>query len=496
MDRQIRRLGAALLAMFLALFAQVNYLQVFAADELKNNPGNARRLIIAEYNVDRGDIRARDDKTILATSEPTSGDFKYQRTYPHGGLYAAITGFYMITGQRTALERSMNEYLSGDAEELIPTKFIDQIRGRDRRGAAVVTTIAPRLQQVAARELGERRGGVAAIDPQTGEIFALVSNPSYDPNALATLDQDAAVAAYDSLRPNDVDSPLHAAAADRLFPPGSTFKLVTAAAALENGIGPDVAFPNPPVLDIAQTDRDLRNFGDSHCLGGASEVTLFQALQVSCNVTFAQVGIEVGADALVSQAEAFGFNEDVPSRVPFAEGSAPLDEVDVSIPALAYSAIGQQSILANPLQMALIAGAIGNGGTMMEPNIVREVRAPSGRVLRRFGPSEYGRAMSGSNAQILTEMMKSVVASGTGTSAQIPGVEVAGKTGTAQLEEGANPHVWFTAFAPAADPQVAVAVIVLDGGEVGSEATGGAVAAPIARAVIEEALARGLGGGG
>ena len=488
MDRQIRRLGAALLVLFMALFVQVNYLQVFAADDLANHSGNAKRLLIAEYNVDRGDIRDRHDKVVLATSEPTTGDFKYARRYPHGPLYAAVTGYYMITGERGGLERSMNEYLSGRAEELVPSKFIDEIRGRDRRGASVVTTIDTRLQQVAAQALGSRRGGVAAVDPRTGEVLALVSNPSFDPNALATLDQDAAVRAYEGLRPNAVDSPLHPIASDRLFPPGSTFKVVTTAAALENGITPEDRFPNPPVLDLEQTDRQLHNFGDSHCLGGVSEITLAQALQVSCNVTFGELGLRIGAGPLVAQSERFGFNQDVPSDIPFAEGSAPIEEVDLSPPALAFSAIGQQSISANPLQMALVAGAVANGGTMMSPQVVREIRSPSGRILRSFGPSEFGEAMSRRNADLLTAMMVSVVRDGTATSAQIPGITVAGKTGTAQQGEGKNPHAWFVAFAPAEDPQIAVAVVVLDGGDLGSEATGGQVAAPIAKAVIQAQL--------
>ncbi|MCA1727293.1 MAG: penicillin-binding protein 2 [Actinobacteria bacterium] len=489
MDRQIRRLGAALLVLFLALFVQVNYLQVFAADKLANHPGNAKRLLIAEYKVDRGDIRARDDRTILAKSVPGPGDFRYQRQYPGRGLYGAITGYYSIVSGRSGLEQSMNEYLSGRAEELVPSKFLDEIRGRDRQGAAVVTTISARLQQVAAQALGDRRGGVAAIDPKTGEVLVLVSNPSYDPNPLASHDPGEARRAFEALEPRSAHTPLLSIAAQQLFPPGSTFKIVTAAAALENNIRPEDRFPNPPELDLPQTDETLENFGGEHCLGGAPEISLAQALQISCNVVFGEIGLRVGAEKLVEEAERFGFNRDVPSAINFAEGSIPAaEEFAQDLPGVAISAIGQKSVGANPLQMALVGGAVGNGGTMMEPQFVREIRAPSGRILRSFNPQTYGEALSADNAAALTEMMIAVVREGTATSAQIPGVEVAGKTGTAQIGEGRAPHAWFVAFAPARDPVIAIAVVVLDGGDLGNEATGGAVAAPIAKAVMEAAL--------
>jgi peptidoglycan glycosyltransferase len=265
MDRQIRRLGVALLVLFLALFAQVNYLQVFAADELANHTGNAKRLLIAEYNVDRGDIRARDDRTILARSVPTEGEFKYQRQYPHGDLYAAITGYYSIVSGRSGLEQSMNEYLSGRAEELVPSKFVDEIRGRDRRGAAVVTTIDPALQKVARAALGSRLGGVAAIDPKTGEVLALVSNPSYDPNPLASHDPRIARSSFESLDPDSGRTPLLSIASQQLFPPGSTFKIVTTAAALENGRRPDTTYPNPSELDLPQTDSCASAIGPHSC---------------------------------------------------------------------------------------------------------------------------------------------------------------------------------------------------------------------------------------
>jgi penicillin-binding protein A len=485
-DRHIRRLGLVFLLLFVVLFAQVNYIQVFAAKRLSENPAN-QRLLLQEYDTERGAILGRDGRTVLANSRPTGGRLKYQRTYPDGPLYADVTGYYSVVFGRTDLEASQNSYLSGRAPELLPQKLVDQILGRDPRGGSVITTIDPQLQQVAAEALGGQKGAVAAIDPRTGEVLALVANPTYDPNDLALHNLRRVRRNWRELQ-EDSSKPMLSNANRELFPPGSTFKIVTAAAALENGMKPDTEFDNPASLDLPQTDLVLRNFGGQHCAGGASSITLAQALEISCNVTFAEIGLELGADALVEQAERFGLNQDIPLEIPFSSGRLPPDSVGPDrLPAVAFSAIGQQSVLANPLHMALIAGTIANGGVQMEPHIVREIRDPSGRVIATTRPQEFGRPISPETSSALTEMMLSVVDSGTGTAAQIPGVRVAGKTGTAQTAQG-SPHAWFVAFAPADQPRIAVAVVVLNGGDLGSEATGGRVAAPMAKAVIEAAL--------
>ena len=493
MDRLIRRLGGAMLALFVLLLAQVTYIQVVASQRLADNPANATRQLIAEYRVDRGKIVAADGRTELALSRKSPGELKYQRHYPQGSLYADLTGYYSIIFGRSELEQSYNSYLSGDAPELIPQTLIDQVLGRPKRGATVVTTIDPAIQRAAAQALGNLPGGVVAIDPHTGDVKAIVANPSYDPNELASQDPKQVRAAWDRLT-SDPDKPLLSRAIDELYPPGSTFKLVTAAAALENGFGPGSTWPNPPVLDLPQTTATLENFGGEHCLGGASQLTLAQALTVSCNVVFGQVGLRLGAAKLAAQAHAFGFATDsssgaVPFDIPFQEGVFP----DASyfadrLPAVALSAIGQDNVAANPMQMALVASAIANGGSEMRPRLVSEIRDSSGQVVKTFAPEVFGQPISSQTAIQLTQMMVSVVQSGTGTVAQIPGIEVAGKTGTAQHGEGLAPHAWFVSFAPAQNPKIAVAVIVLDGGSLGSDATGGVVAAPIAKAVMQELL--------
>lgn len=487
MDGQIRKLAMGFLLLFGALALNLNYIQVIRADDLANNPAN-KRLLIQEYDVDRGEIVASDRQTVLAMSEATDDDLKYLRVYPEGELYGHLTGFYSFIFSRTELEQSYNDYLSGRADELLPQRLVDEILGRDQKGANVVTTLDADLQRIAAQGLGGREGAVAAINPRTGEVLALVSNPTYDPNPLSSHDPQQIRRTYRSLDPDAPDSPLVSRATDTFFPPGSTFKVVTAAAALEDGMTPEDTIPNPPQLDLPQTDLDLENFGGSQCPGG-SEITLASALQVSCNVAFAGLGLELGADKLVDQAHRFGFSEDIPFDIPFVAGQIPdVEAFQEDLPAVAQSAIGQRDVATNVLHMALVAGAIGNDGIMMVPRLVSEIRDSKGRVIRQIGPEEFGQPLSSENASTLTQMMVSVVDGGTATAAQIPGVSVAGKTGTAQTAEGEPPHAWFLSFAPAEDPEIAVAVVVLNGGDLGSEATGGALSAPIAQQVMEAAL--------
>jgi penicillin-binding protein A len=496
MDRQIKTLGVALLVMFLIVFAQVNYIQVFAADRIADNSANAKRQLIAEYKVDRGSILASDGTTVLASSRKSPGDLRFQRRYPHAELYAHETGFYSFVFGRSELESSFNDFLAGDAAELLPQTLTDLILGRPKQGATIVTTLDPAIQEAAEQAAASESGDVAiaAIDPSSGAVLALYSEPSYDPNLLASQDPQVVRDAWDELN-RDPNKPLLSKASDELFPPGSTFKLVTASAALQNGFGPDSLWPNPNQLDLPLTDATIQNFGGGTCSGG-SQITMADALRQSCNVVFGGIGLALGPEKLAEQARAYGFTAEagddlVPFDIPWTSGVFPAPETfEGRDPAVAISAIGQQDVAANPMQMALVAAAIGNGGVEMQPRLVTEARDPSGRVVAEFGPKEFSRPLSPQNAADLTRMMVSVVQSGTGTAAQIPGVTVAGKTGTAQHGEGTNPHAWFVCFAPAENPVVAVAVIVLDGGSLGSEATGGQVAAPIARQVVEAALGR------
>jgi peptidoglycan glycosyltransferase len=494
MERQIRQLAVALGLLFLILLAQITHIQVIAAERLAEDPANAARQLIAEYQVDRGDILAADGRTVLATSKRSRGALRFERRYPLGALTAHVTGYYSIVYGRSELEQAYDDYLAGDAPQLLPQTLTDMILGRPRRGASIVTTIDPAVQRAAAEALGDLPGGVAAIDPRTGDVLALVANPSYDPNALSSHDPREIRRAWAALTA-DPARPLISRASDELYPPGSTFKIVVAAAALASGYRPDSRWPNPHVLDLPDTTHDLGNFGGVTCSGGA-EITLADALRQSCNVVFGEIGLELGPEVLAAQARRFGFAPSpgegrIPSDIPMQAGVFPDPSYfQTRRPAVALSAIGQDDVATNPLHMALVAGAIANGGVMMRPRLVTEVRAPDGRVIQTFPPEEISRPMTAPDAAALTAMMVDVVEHGTGTAARIPGVRVAGKTGTAQHGEGLPPHAWFVSFAPAEDPRVAVAVIVLDGGSLGSDATGGRVAAPIARAVMEAALRR------
>jgi peptidoglycan glycosyltransferase len=504
MERRIRRLGIALVLLFAVVFGQLAYVQVFAADDIKANPANFSRQLIAEHNVQRGKILT-DDGLVLAESVPApkGSRFRYERRYPQGDLYGYITGYYSSIYGRSALEGSMNTYLSGDAPELAISTFSDLFLGRPKRGANIFVSVDPNLQEAARTAMGGNQGAVVAMDPRTGDILALYSTPGFDPSALSSGSDAEVRSAWERLNA-DPDKPLLALSHQELFLPGSSFKIVTASAALENGFGPDSVWPNPHRLTLPLTNEQLQNFGDDHCNGGSAEITLIEAFEESCNVTFAEVALRLGPERLAEQARAYGLCGTLPParttcdellvrwELPFQNGRFPEPQYfERNDPLLAFSGIGLDNDLVNPLQMVLIASAVANGGVMPQPRLVTEVRDAQGRVAREFGARDIGRAISGPSAAALTQMMISVVNEGSGYRAQIPGVQVAGKTGTATNGEGRPPNAWFTAFAPAGGaqpPRIAVSVIVLDGGDLGNDATGGQVAAPIVRAVIEAYL--------
>lgn len=489
MTASVRRVALSLLVLFGALFVNLNYLQIIRAEDLSQDNRNTR-LLIAEYEVRRGSIVAGDGQTELARVEDTGGRLRFQRIYDHGELYAHVTGFHSFIYGRTQVEQAYNEFLSGAAPEAFTRNVTDLLAGRERAGEDVVTTVRPSVQAAAREALGAQRGAVIALHPRTGAILGMWSHPTYDPNVMASHEGDV-VRAYAEQLQADESEPLRNRAMAERYNPGSTFKVVTAAAALAAGIDPSTTFPDPVRQELPQTTATIGNFGGGTCTGGGS-ISLRQALVVSCNTTFAQLGLQVGADALVEQAERFGLNTDLDLEMPTVPSVLPAEGLDE--PATAQSAIGQRDVQVTPLQMALIAAAIGNDGVLMTPRIAERVEDFStGETVREFAPTRFtppgqddAQAMSREHAAVLRDMMVGVVSGGTGTRAAIPGVTVAGKTGTAEAE-GA-PTVWFVGLAPAEDPQVAVAVVVEEGGAAGTGATGGAVAAPIARAVMEAAL--------
>ena len=487
MQRQIVRVGIGLMAAFIAVFVQLNYVQIFAAEDIASNNANIRGLL-REYSIERGDILTNDGVTI-AKSRRTGGRFKYRRVYPKRELYGHITGFYSILYGKTAIEARYDDQLLGDSGVLSMQDIEDRLFDSGEEGDDVKLTIESELQETARAALGDERGSVVALDPTTGEVKALWNSPSYDPSKLAAFETKTQRRFYESLDPkNNLTTPLLNIATSRGYPPGSTFKVVTAASALESGEYGlrSPTFPDPAQLDLPQTDDTLTNFTNTSCQGGR-RIDLFTALTISCDTTFAILGLEIFPE-IFDVAEGLGFNEPLPFDVGTAASEFP-DIGDENQPSRAKAAIGQQDVVATPLQMAIVAATVANDGEVPEPRLVEQILDPGGGIVRNYGANAIGSAMSSQTAQDVTDMMVAAVndPNGTGGAAVLPGIEVAGKTGTAQSEEGANPHTWFIAFAPADNPQIAVAVIVENGGSAGSEATGGAVAAPIARQVMEKA---------
>lgn len=481
MNAALRRISTVAFVMILVLMIAATWIQVVDAPRLNADNRNVRTMY-REYGNSRGSIIV--DGNSIAISAPSDDAFGFQRSYSDGPLYAPLTGYYSIVFGRTAIESAENQVLNGTADSLFITRLQDLITGRQPKGSSVELTVSADVQQAAWDALGDQRGAVVALNPKTGEILGLVSKPSFDPNRLATHNTSKANDAYQNLLSAD-GNPMQNRALAATYPPGSTFKLLVAAAALESGdFDTDTIIPAPKQLPLPQSSSILGNFGGSTC-SATDEMTLSDALRISCNTAFAQLGMDVGDDDLRNMAEAFGFSQkfDVPMTSAASKFPAELDDAQTAL-----SAIGQYDVAATPLQMAMVAATIANSGTQMAPYSVATVRDRDLKPVSEASANELGKPISIATANALTQMMVGVVESGSGTGAAISGVDVAGKTGTAQTSDDAAPHAWFVGFAPADDPQIAVAVIVENGGSLGSEATGGAVAAPIARAVLKAGL--------
>ena len=485
MNRPLRRVGVACVVLFGLLLLQVNWIQVVKAKDYRNDQRN-RRVLLRTYDRERGPIVVGTgrERGAIAKSIPTDDALKYLRLYPKGPEYAPITGFASFVYGYSGIERQENSVLSGDDERLLVRRLSDYITGRQVKGGTVELTLQPQAQAAAFAGLAGKRGAVIALDPRTGAVLAEATSPSYDPTPLSSHDGKGIRAAYKRLLALAHD-PLTNRAVQSTYPPGSTFKVITSAAALSHGYTPASRIPSPTVLDLPGTTANLRNFGGERCGDGKTD-TLLNALEISCNTAFGALGMKLGQDVVRRQAEAFGLGDsslDLPQ--PVAESVFPDDLTKAQT---AQSSIGQYDVRVTPLQMAMVAAGIANHGDVMRPYLVRRVLAPDLSELGTADEKVYRHAVSSSVASQLTAMMVAVVQRGTGTRAQIGGITVAGKTGTAQHGPGAAPHAWFIGFAPAENPVIAVAVVIEDGGSLGSEATGGRLAAPIAKAVMEAVL--------
>ena len=482
MNRPIRRVGYAVTVLILLLVGQLTYLQVVDASRLaddKRNPRGALR----EYNRARGEILTADG-TIVAQSLPTTGENKYLRTYPQVGLYAHTVGyqsFVDLVGS-SGVESSYNDVLTGQDTSLQLGDIGGLLNGKATTNN-VVLSLTQGAQTTARDALRNQRGSVVALDLRSGAVLAMYSNPTFNPNGLAVHDTQFVQNSFNAINSGD-KAALQRSYRDR-YSPGSTFKVVTSKSAIEAGLATpdDRVFPELNGFQIPGTNATLGNFGGTPCGG-----TLRQSLVNSCNATFAALGYELG-DRFPPAMDQCGINSVPPIDLAPSAVESVGPRVGADQPRFALAGIGQGDVFTSPLQMALIAAGIGNGGKIMEPHVVKEIQNTDGKVVRTTEPKEWTTCMSPTTANALTSMMLDVVNEGTGFNAQVDGVEVAGKTGTAQTGvEGEAPHAWFIAFAPANAPKYAVAVIIEHGGDFGNEATGGEVAAPIAKQVLQNLL--------
>lgn len=480
MSHQIRRVATVMLVLFAGLFINLNVIQLVRGEELANNPAN-RRLLEREYSIERGPMLV--GETEIVRSVETEGELKYRREYLEPATYAHLTGFYSFVLGRAGLERAMNDALTGTSTSALAENLTELLIGRDDKGNAIRLTVDEATQAAARNALGDRQGAVVALDPRTGAVLASYSNPSFDPNALSSHDANEIFEAWRVMQ-DDPAQPLLDRATRGFYAPGSTFKLVVAAAALERGFQPSTALKNFDTYTPPNTTVAIPNFSPGRCGDGGETISLIDALTVSCNTAFAELGVQLKADTLLDMATRLGFNREIPYLLPTETSHFP---EDLDEPATAQSAIGQRDVRWTPLHAALVVSAIVNDGTLMAPHVVQSVLDPASRELRGSTPEEWrsdggdAQAMSQRTAEQLREMMVSVVERGTGTQAAIPGVVVGGKTGTAENPSDETATAWFVGFA---EDEVAVAVVVPNAGGEG----GGVVAAPIARAVMEAAL--------
>jgi penicillin-binding protein A len=487
MNASLRRISLTMMAMIVLLLFNATLTQVFTADGLRADPRN-QRVLLDEYSRQRGQITAGGQ--LLAYSVATDSRFRFLRVYPNAAAYAPATGFYSLRYSSTELEHAEDPVLNGSDPRLFGRRLADFFTGRDPRGGNVDTTINPRVQQAAWDGMqqgcsGPCKGAVVALEPSTGKVLALVSSPSYDPNLLASHDTEQQSQTWQRLR-DDPSSPLTNRAISETYPPGSTFKVITTAAALQAGATENEQLTAAPTIPLPDSTARLENYGGAPCIS-AETVSLREAFARSCNTAFVELGLSTGTEALRSTAQSFGLDV-APDPIPLQVAESTVGPVPDGA-ALGMSSIGQKDVALTPLENAVIAATIANAGITMQPYLVDSLQGPDLANISTTAPHEQRRAVSPQVAAKLTELMVGAEQF-TQQKGAIAGVQIASKTGTA--EHGTDPrntppHAWYIAFAPAQTPKVAVAVLVEDGADRLS-ATGGALAAPIGRAVIEAAL--------
>ncbi|TQJ75217.1 penicillin-binding protein 2 [Streptomyces sp. SLBN-31] len=491
MNKPLRRIAIFCGLLVLALLIRDNWLQYVKADSLKDDPKN-RRVTIARYSTPRGDIIVDGDPITGSTESSRSGlnDLKYKRTYKNGPMWAPVTGYASQAFGANQLESIEDGILTGNDDRLFFRNTFNMITGKQRQGGNVVTTLNAAAQKAAYDGLKAQggKGAVAALDPSTGKILALASYPSYDPSTFAGNSTSTDSKAWTALqKKNNPSDPMLNRALRETYPPGSTFKVVTAAAALENGLysTADEKTDSPLPYIMKGTTTELKNEGNIPC----KDATLRVALRYSCNTVFGKIGSDLGNDKMLEEAKKFGFDSEQFTPV---RSSASVFSDNMNSSQTALSSIGQFNTAATPLQMAMVASAVANDGKLMKPYMVDKLQSSNLDTLSQTEPQEMSQPLSAKNAQVLQSMMETVVKQGTGTKAQINGVTVGGKTGTAQhgVENSENPYAWFISYAKLGDGSkpVAVAVVIEDDKANRDDISGGGLAAPIAKSVMEAVI--------
>ncbi|WLP88478.1 penicillin-binding protein 2 [Gordonia sp. NB41Y] len=484
MNKPIRRVSVAVIVLIVILLANATYVQVFKANSLRYDPRNDR-VLLDEYSRQRGSIIAGNE--VIAASQPTDSRYKYLRTYPvEPRAFAPVTGYYSIQYGSVGLEQYENSILTGNDDRLFGQRFMDMFSGRDPRGGNVVTTIDPKLQVTAYEAMvngpcdGPCRGAVVAMDPATGKILAMVSTPSYDPNLLASHDQNVREAAW--AVDTGPDKRLQNRAIEEVYPPGSTFKVVTAAAALRDGKTADTRLTGSADFRLPDSTASLPNYGDETCPGGGT-VTLADAIKYSCNTAFADLVLnkmDDGTAKLKQTARLFGLDTAAPN-IPMPVVVSTVGPIPDRA-SLALSAIGQKDVAMTALQNAMVAATVANAGVRMQPYLVDKLQSADLRTLYTTPPTTVNSPITSEQAASLTSMM---VGSENYSNTGAGSVPIASKTGTAEHGDRTvtTPYTWYIAFGPSTDAKIAVAVVV-ENGQDGVASVGARTAGPIGRAVI------------
>lgn len=498
MNAPLRRAGVVIMILFGLLFVNLNWVQAYKGDDYRTSDYNGR-VQIAEYKQERGVIQTRDGKVVARSKATEDDDLKYLRTYPAGPVYTSVVGYKPVNLAETGIERAENEYLAGTSDQLLGDRIRDMFTGDESSGGNVILTISSRGQEAAYKQLrqnrvGAKKGAVVALDPTTGAIQALVSMPTFDANPLVSHDKNAAQAEYNRLN-KDPDKPLLNRALAETYPPGSTFKVIAAAAALESDISPDTALPGGASYQPPPAGKPIHNAPGVSC---PASVTLRHALTISCNTFFSRMCVEkLDAKRIKSEARQFGFEDDElvvgrlngagmrPATSHTGDIQRPDGQQDPAL--LAQSCIGQSDVRMTPLQGALVAATVANHGEQMRPYLVQQLKGPDLTTIHyTVSPQKLRQPIRSDHAGQLRDMMRDVVEHGTGRNARIAGYTVGGKTGTAQNGDNAPDHGWFIGFVLKDGKPISAVCVLLEQAGNGASAEAARIAGQVMRAVIAD----------